>query len=697
MARDASGGDVALLSLAEDDGPMAAPVSRELRGAMQRWVLSVACVNFDLELGPDVEFLYPPLEISKEEKDNIAFSSFPDTTVFADGTLVFSWRIREVPLDASAASAPYIPDLAEQKTRRRFSWIARQPATASMPAPTASSRSTSYLYGYTFFLQRRDQSVRRGYLQKSLVILTHLPHVALFSEVVARLGPRFFEHGNAVLESFVRDVAAWPAPTPGASLELPVLGGLVHVALPHGCEAQNGDNARDGSDAAAPLLASVPQTSLLVVFHDLLPDLWRLWECMLLAEPLLVIGRDPRTTSEAVWHLVSFVRPVPLAGDFRPYFHIHDYDFRALAARHGAPPGSVLGTTNPFFLQTCAAWPHKLRLSSSFARGTVAPGRGVRGGGGPAAGFASPRRRRVSKDRALLREIQAAVARPAEHARASALLRRYFADLTERFLAPLHQYVATLIPASFDLSSPAEVPPIRAFQQDSFLAWLKTHPGPLRLRQRSLSTAAQLRQSLYADFLQSPNFSLWLQGRVAAAQDEQWQRRIAALAVGDVVTYGRTRSEVEAIDLFLRLREELVATERALARPAAVGPGRRWEVPGVAPGPSTPSRTLVIQRTRLAEQMARLQAALPADLQMGLARTATASSRGEARAGSRTSTDAAVLPKASESAAGRAQPEAPRTRREPRSVSHSMDDRRPSLGAAIGRRASASLGAIRRM
>ena len=278
----------------------------------------------------------------------------------------------------------------------------------------------------------------------------------------------------------------------------------------------------------------------------------------------------------------------------------------------------------------------------------MAPGRGVRGGGGPAAGFASPRRRRVSKDRALLREIQAAVARPAEHARASALLRRYFADLTERFLAPLHQYVATLIPASFDLSSPAEVPPIRAFQQDSFLAWLKTHPGPLRLRQRSLSTAAQLRQSLYADFLQSPNFSLWLQGRVAAAQDEQWQRRIAALAVGDVVTYGRTRSEVEAIDLFLRLREELVATERALARPAAVGPGRRWEVPGVAPGPSTPSRTLVIQRTRLAEQMARLQAALPADLQMGLARTATASSRGEARAGSRTSTDAAVLPKASE-------------------------------------------------
>ena len=41
------------------------------RKALQRWILSVGVVNFDLDLGPDVEFLYPPLGISKEEKDNM--------------------------------------------------------------------------------------------------------------------------------------------------------------------------------------------------------------------------------------------------------------------------------------------------------------------------------------------------------------------------------------------------------------------------------------------------------------------------------------------------------------------------------------------------------------------------------------------------------------------------------------------------
>lgn len=37
--------------------------------ALQRWVLSVGCVNFDLERGPDLEFLYPSLGISREERD----------------------------------------------------------------------------------------------------------------------------------------------------------------------------------------------------------------------------------------------------------------------------------------------------------------------------------------------------------------------------------------------------------------------------------------------------------------------------------------------------------------------------------------------------------------------------------------------------------------------------------------------------
>ena len=653
-ARSASHGDLSLLSLggADESGDTsAAPaaisaVPDAQRNALQRWVLSLALVNFDLELGPDVEFMYPPLGISKEEKDNIAFSSFPDTTVFSDGSLMFSWRVREVPLEESRETPPTIPDVAKpqrhssmrQKTRRSPSMLTRHASLRSAgraarsflqrgePAPASetpvTSRSTSYIYGYTFFRQKRDPSLRRGYFQKSLVILTHLPYVALFSELVGQLGTHFFEHGLPVLETFVREVIAWPDPTAGAMLSLPYLGQVLPVLLPHGNETQNGDWAQTSAltQSPRPLLASVPQTPLLVVFRSLIPSLWLIWECMLLAEPILVVARDPKTVSEAVWHMVDLIRPVLHAGDFRPYFHIHDYDFKALATRNKPQAGTTLGVTNPFFLQTCAHWPHLLQLDGAAHTPAAvrAPERTLPGMVQP--GFTSQRKRHVSKDRVLLREVLALAERPSEHEHASALLRRYFSDLTERFLAPLNRYMASLIPADFDLSSPAETPRVRPFNRAAFLTSLKTHSTPLRMRQRSLSTASSLRQSLYADFLQCPNFSLWLQSRVAAAEEEQRQRRIAALADGDVETFGRTHPEIETVDLYVRLVQELRAIDEAVARPAPSGPGQRWRTvqdSEPAPAASAP-RALLLQRARLQAQLDKLYATMPADLRAGL-------------------------------------------------------------------------------
>ena len=142
------------------------------------------------------------------------------------------------------------------------------------------------------------------------------------------------------------------------------------------------------------------------------------------------------------------------------------------------------------------------------------------------------------------------------------------------------------------------------------------------MRQRSLSPASVLRHSLYSDFLQSPNFAVWLQGRVEAAQYEQRQRRIAALAMGDVVTFGRTRSDIESIDLYLRLREELRSLETALQAPrAAPGPSARWRASMEPSGTGMSlieSRAMIAQRTRLAAQMERLLQTMPPDLRVGL-------------------------------------------------------------------------------
>ncbi|PWN29580.1 DUF1630-domain-containing protein [Jaminaea rosea] len=611
---------------------------------LQRWILSIGVVNFDLEKGPDLETLSPPLDISREERDNIAFSSFPDTSIFDVGDTTFSFRAREVPLDASVSSPPHfatlhpprlasavndcrgreasepggllssqggaasnsssassiIPPHDQQQTASKSiqrsasvsdfgstsaSTVAPATPQASsargVAAPASSTKisnssSSSYIYGYVFFRQKRDPAIRRGYFQKSLVILSHLPYVALFTDIVTKLGPLYFEHGDPILEAFSGAVTKWPNPAPGATLPLPLFGAQLWVALPLGRQGQsaasdasqpglsssassaslreraatptlprsatttaasssggsNSSNAggEPGSSEESPILASIPSTPLISVFKEALADLWLIWECVLLAEPILVIGPSPQICSEAVWHLLDICRPIPHAGDFRPFFTIHDYDFKNLATRKQPPAGTIIGCTNPFLAQACAHWPHVLRVGKAAVKlgtagkygkagdvkppmgGGVAGGTGA-GGGGPQhlPGFETKKKRRVSKDRPMLKRVLELVDKEDNPQLANTVLRRYLADITERFLAPLNRYVSSLIPAT---QRPVDRSQIKPFNTDDFLASLKAHGTPLLLRSRSLPTGAGVRQGLYLDFLRSPNFSYYLTERI---------------------------------------------------------------------------------------------------------------------------------------------------------------------------------------
>lgn len=746
--------------------------------AVQRWVLSVGCVNFDLEKGPDLEFLYPSLGISREERDNIAFSSFPDTSIFDDGHAVFSWRVREVPLDSSNSEAPVIGtplsskifddrshsqkentsnhqastssastdvpthstwphksspalgarrlfgrglirrsnsgDHANENTTNGHEHSAsayeplttsptlsdhlesksnhlpvpkRQDSTASTPSnasvdhhavlehaqnilrtssPAAkfaeqddsivtpitgqkrsASTSSNYIHGYCFFRQKRDATIRRGYFQKSVVILSHLPYVSFFSELVRRLGPLFFETGMPILEAFCHDVQNWEPPEPGAKLHLPLLGSVISVELPYYSfsqstplpDAQRALTQRvlsptggpkvsiadrrmlrktDGSREDAPILASIPSTSLFEVFQELIGDLWLMWECLLLAEPILVVAPDPTACSEAVWHMLDLIKPIPYAGDFRPFFTIHDFDFRTLVTKNKPAAGTIIGVTNPFMLQACKHWPHVLKvgrsafpkantqnkkpmesnltpsqsstnfLSSSSqggplkSSGAVAGGNSA-GGGGPehTPGLISKRKRRVSKDRALIKQlVEAAEGRGCSAEVANELLRKYFTDLTERFLAPLNRFISSLIPAEFDLSSPYETPKIRPFNTTAFLSSLKTHGTPLQLKSKNLPTGPAVRQSLYVDFLQCPNFSLWLHMRIRQSQEEQYMRKLRALGSGNVTSFVNAKGEMESVELYARLQVEIKGiNDRLLAgrKERELEPNSRWK------------------------------------------------------------------------------------------------------------------------
>lgn len=261
-------------------------------------------------------------------------------------------------------------------------------------------------YLFVYYRQRADQTISRGYFQKSLVIVTPArppaPLVSLWLRVVEVVGELYFDRAQTakqrqdVLDHFLLSVASWPCPRPGGrvglKLSLPSLPALgidaapsdslelrLDVSFPLQWEFQYAPEYAVSSTGQAIVATSVPVTPLLKAFGlggcgakglseslsslALIGDLWLAWESMLMGDPLLVTAPIcARQASEAALHLVSLIRPIPCTSPTRdengPRFGSGCWPLlpaTALAAKARIPneatpagalgPGAVVGTT----------------------------------------------------------------------------------------------------------------------------------------------------------------------------------------------------------------------------------------------------------------------------------------------------------------------------------------------------------------
>ncbi|KAF9223896.1 DUF1630-domain-containing protein [Gyrodon lividus] len=449
---------------------------------MQEWVLAFIVVQFDLDLGPVVRAIHPPMYLSPSERENIAFSSFPDSLQFEQGTEVHSFRIRVYP----KSSEEILSDHHEQR-----------------PRPL-----DGFMYGFSHFCQKRDPTSKRGYQQSSLVLLTQHQYPALFTCIVSKLGPLFQSHGVPMLETACHNIASWQGPSPGSTIELGFLGSVFHIELPLSSDSQQlaeTDSFNEKFDPAMHLLASsVPfDPPPIHLFEASLPHLWSLWECLVLCEPILVYGPSPSMTSQAVWWLRDLIRPMPLAGDIRPYFTIHDKDHSLLVNKAPPKAGLIIGVTNPFFEKSCGHWPHVLSVGrkSSSRQGTTTVV------AGPCPGWKTKtHRRHISKDRQLLKYLEkACVGNEGDKIEASLDVRRHFCSRTNAVLVPLNRYLNTLIPSPAECSAgsgPAHQ--LKPFNSSDFFASLKSSPAALPFKSSSKQ------RGFYDRWLRSPAFGLWL-------------------------------------------------------------------------------------------------------------------------------------------------------------------------------------------
>uniref|UniRef100_A0A8B9QVF9 DENN domain containing 6A n=1 Tax=Anas platyrhynchos TaxID=8839 RepID=A0A8B9QVF9_ANAPL len=485
------------------------------------WLHCVCVVGFDLELGQAVEVIYPPhSKLTDKEKTSICYLSFPDSNSGCLGDTQFCFRFRRSP-GRKVSLCCFLDQL-------------------DRDLPVYLKKDPAYYYGYVYFRQVRDKSLKRGYFQKSLVLISKLPYVHLFRTVLKQIAPEYFEKSEAFLEAVCSDVDHWPPPIPGEILHLPIMGIIMKVSIPPGTTqiVQNMHQIRIPSGYVS---QSVFRCFCPVFFH-----IQMLWELVLLGEPLVVMAPSPSESSETVLALVSCISPLKYCSDFRPIYN---------------SPSVILGVTNPFFAKTLQHWPHIIRIGDIKLPGDVPKQVKVKKlknlktlDSKP--GVYTSYKPYLNKDEEIVKQLQKGVQQKRPTEAQSVILRRYFLELTESFIIPLERYVASLMPLQKCISPWKSPPQLRHFSQDEFMKTLEK-AGP-----QLTSGLKGDWIGLYRHFLKSPNFDGWFRSRQKEMTQKLEALHLEALCNENLVFWSQKHTEVEAVDLVLKLKNKLLQADR---------------------------------------------------------------------------------------------------------------------------------------
>ncbi|XP_055857849.1 protein DENND6A [Episyrphus balteatus] len=576
------------------------------------WVHCMCVVTFDLELGQAIEVIYPEkFTPSEQEKTNICYLAFPDSNSGCMGDTQFHVRLR---LAADGSN--------HQNDNNKNTSLSFEHKRFNTQCNSVQKADKAHYWGFVYFRQRKEASLPRGYFQKSFILLTRLPFFNLFYEILSQLAPMYFLHGLSVIESACYQISNWPSLQAGELLRLSLFETVYQTVIPL-ANSKGGNHISNTTTTTTttkttidnlncnfnknkklltcdvyPILQTknISSVSEIDVFRSLscvISNVYTLWELVLTAEPIVVIGSSPADTSHMVQSLVSLIAPLEFCAESRPYFTIHDSEFKEFtreqqqqgqSATTTVPPGIIIGVTNPFFVKLLKDWPHMIRIpmndcfnltshlaattptsssssvpktssftgtSSSSSSSAAANKRINSSTNDNAVGLITKYKPFLKKDKALIKKILIGVntKRP-EHVQ-SALLRRNFLELTQSFMIPLERYMASLMPLQRDISPFKSAPSPNQFKQDDFLATLD-QSGP-----HLTSPLKGNWKSLYQRFFNSPNFKGWYETRHKELQRTLQSIQLQALSGADLNQWAQGKQEVEIIDMIIKLKQKL--------------------------------------------------------------------------------------------------------------------------------------------
>eukprot|EP00892_Ulva_mutabilis_P007803 jgi/Ulvmu1/5395/UM022_0190.1 len=291
------------------------------------WLFAVVLAVFDLDTGQKTEACVPEGKLTRQELQSIAYGAFPEARAY------------------SSNAKNGVCDSSYMFRIRRAS-------------PHSLGKDHTYMYCFVCARQCRDDRLHRGADQRSVVLVSEYPYASILSPLATVLGPALFpSFRSTAAEVMHASNLLWQPPVPGKLSHLNIgphrVIGLVPVdmciadattfptLLPGSAEAEH-----TPAPACLPMCGAFcePLANLeLLLVHS--KQLWKLWEVMLLAHPIMVFSGSAEHSSAAVCALVSLMSPLPYSADYRPLLSIHDPAAQLLSVRlpRALPPMQVLG------------------------------------------------------------------------------------------------------------------------------------------------------------------------------------------------------------------------------------------------------------------------------------------------------------------------------------------------------------------
>ena len=149
-----------------------------------KWLECITTVKFDLQDGQKIDKMIPEGVLSEKEAKMVAFNSFPDSVRFKnEGKLQYTFHVRRLK-----------PEFADKILSTTD--LVNQPIS-----------SYDILQCFTFFLQRKDSKLERGYYQKSLVFVTKIKTCySFFKELAYDISIAYFKNPE---DLFLEQMYSW--------------------------------------------------------------------------------------------------------------------------------------------------------------------------------------------------------------------------------------------------------------------------------------------------------------------------------------------------------------------------------------------------------------------------------------------------------------------------------------------------------